>query len=1143
MMPPKLRPFLAVALFAAVGVGTARASGECIGDEWVAGEWVCEEEDGGLVVNSGGDGDAGNLVLAGGAGFSTNVPDVNGGCGHSLVFPGTNAAEAAVSTNGYDPLAESEKFTVMAWVRRDSAPGANLSARIFSDADSVSAGANGVEFRLSGAEGKLALRINGTEVESAVATVPATNGVWHHVAVAWDGTRPATNYATRNAHFYVDGVQRGSGNVLQTVVASNASPAVVGNASPSRLLSYVLAGNVDDVLVLPGWAPDPSGNGNTNEAIRCFMNWNDDIFPPTLAPPDDIERDAGPCLAPVALELGVPSVWDNCAVTNVANDAPAVFPLGTNVVVWTVHDAAGNSATAVQRVVVKPSNKADCDGDGWSDLEEMEAGTSPFDRWSAPGGAIARGVVINEVLYNPDGEDDEKEWVELYCSAPHPVSLEGLVLKGTVGSAPSNLTTLCTFGTNIIEAGRHLLVGGSNVVPTPDVVTNFLLVNRDGGSRDKTAGVFLAATNGTVVDAVLYGYPNSYGLRTNEFGWVDADHRPPYANRHGETIARRLCGLDTDSTDDWIASSNRTPHVAADWVDSDGDGLSDAEEITGGTEYLLADTDGDGLTDWEEQLVGTNPNDPDTDDDGVLDGVEVLEAGSDPSVRDFNGTTTEVWRADGSAYVRAVGAWEKLGTSACCVGPGGTVAYPMAVATGGVYALVVEGASYDPDAPPRRYALQLEVNGVPSGAAVLETSNAVPGTAHWMMPWVPGGATNEVAIRWRWREGAGGALRIASVRAEAWGGDDTDGNGVPQWQDFRKRQLLVTDGWPAESCVSPVRLEGHGLAAYEGLSAGSSHVPAEDWESPPVLHRGLWDGWWVEAWLSPTGATEVAVTGDGGNAAVTGTVAWTEFDLLHPPAPALDLLAGDAVRWNLHPDGGAGEGAVAVWQDGVPVWASETNGAWLAVFTNAGTFAVWGTWSNAAAGTVHSETVEVTVAEASFPDQPVVWTGQERTWRCPGIGTNVQVDFEAGVAAVRTDTATGAVFSLRMERTESRTAVARLGGTNGVPADSTRVHGFTTYSSTDFPREVWFLDGGAHREATLFLAEAAEALPDDMEVHVEAVGTGVFIEVDGNLSNAVTVASADWNGGSIVYWIAADSWSAICNSLWVEQAGERVGSR
>ena len=398
-MSLKLKPFLTAALLVAAGVGPARAWGACSGNEWVAGEWVCEEEDGGLVVNSGGDGDAGNLVLAGGAGFSTNVPDVNGGCGHSLVFPGTNAAEAAVSTNGYDPLAGAEKFTIMAWVRRDSAPGANLSARIFSDADSVSSGANGVEFRFSGADGKLALRINGTEVESTAATVPSTNGVWHHVAVAWDGTRPATNQTTRNAHFYVDGVQRGVGNVLQTVVAGNSAPAVVGNASPSRLLAYVLAGNVDDMLVLPGWAPDPSGNGNTNDAIRCFMDWNDDIFPPTITPPDDIERDAGPCLAPVALELGAPSVWDNCAVAGVTNDAPATFPVGLSTVTWTAWDAAGNTASAVQVVVVVPSRTADCDGDGLTDWEETMVYASDHDNPCTAGDGIEDGW---KVLYGKD---------------------------------------------------------------------------------------------------------------------------------------------------------------------------------------------------------------------------------------------------------------------------------------------------------------------------------------------------------------------------------------------------------------------------------------------------------------------------------------------------------------------------------------------------------------------------------------------------------------------------------------------------------------------------------------------------------------------------------------------------------------------
>ncbi len=408
MMLPKLKPFLTAALLVAAGMGGARAWGACIGDEWVAGEWICEEEDGRLLLNSGGDGDLGNLMLTGGAGFSTNVPDVNGGCGHSLLFPGVDAAEAAASTNNaYDPLAGAEKFTIMAWVRRDSAPGTNLSARIFSDADSVSPGANGVEFRFSGADGKLALRINGTEVGSTAATVPATNGVWHHVAVAWDGTRAATNYATRNAHFYVDGVQRGVGNVLQTVVAGNYAPAVVGNASAARQLGNVLAGNVDDVVILPGWAPEPPGNGNTNGAIRCFMDWNDDIFPPTITPSGNIERDAGSCLSPVALELATPLVWDNCGVSGVTNNAPAAFPVGLSTVTWTAWDEAGNTATAVQGVVVVPSHTADCDGDGLSDWDETMIHGSDYDDPDTDGDGLPDGWEVWNGLSPVDSSGDD----------------------------------------------------------------------------------------------------------------------------------------------------------------------------------------------------------------------------------------------------------------------------------------------------------------------------------------------------------------------------------------------------------------------------------------------------------------------------------------------------------------------------------------------------------------------------------------------------------------------------------------------------------------------------------------------------------------------------------------------------------------
>ncbi|MED5374632.1 MAG: MYXO-CTERM sorting domain-containing protein [Myxococcota bacterium] len=73
--------------------------------------------------------------------------------------------------------------------------------------------------------------------------------------------------------------------------------------------------------------------------------------------------------------------------------------------------------------------------------------------------------------------------------------------------------------------------------------------------------------------------------------------------------------------------------------DSDGDGLSDWEEVyEWGTDPNLFDTDGDGLGDGAEvNTHDTDPNDYDSDDDGLSDGEEVLEWGSDPNDPDTDG--------------------------------------------------------------------------------------------------------------------------------------------------------------------------------------------------------------------------------------------------------------------------------------------------------------------------------------------------------------------------------------------------------------------------------------------------------------------------------------------------------------------------
>lgn len=63
--------------------------------------------------------------------------------------------------------------------------------------------------------------------------------------------------------------------------------------------------------------------------------------------------------------------------------------------------------------------------------------------------------------------------------------------------------------------------------------------------------------------------------------------------------------------------------------DADGDGVSDADEATHGTDPNNPDSDGDGVQDGGEINAGTDPLDEDSDDDGHLD-FEELELGSDP---------------------------------------------------------------------------------------------------------------------------------------------------------------------------------------------------------------------------------------------------------------------------------------------------------------------------------------------------------------------------------------------------------------------------------------------------------------------------------------------------------------------------------
>jgi hypothetical protein len=135
-----------------------------------------------------------------------------------------------------------------------------------------------------------------------------------------------------------------------------------------------------------------------------------------------------------------------------------------------------------------------------------------------------------------------------------------------------------------------------------------------------------------------------------------------YSNRtsDAEIATQTAAFLETAALTQTIAA-NQTQAAIAGQQDSDGDGLTDAEEMQLGTDPNNPDTDGDGLLDGEEvktyttdplkadtdgdllndapelRIYRTDPKNPDSDGDELNDGEEVLNVGTDPLNPDTDG--------------------------------------------------------------------------------------------------------------------------------------------------------------------------------------------------------------------------------------------------------------------------------------------------------------------------------------------------------------------------------------------------------------------------------------------------------------------------------------------------------------------------
>lgn len=274
---------------------------------------------------------------------------------------------------------------------------------------------------------------------------------------------------------------------------------------------------------------------------------------PTISAPADLSVpvDAvGEFCAASNVELGEPIVDDNCSFEPATNDAPFIFPLGTTEVTWTVTDAAGNFAQAVQLVTVTSDFVAEISGDfdfcdGQSTLLTATEGVSCL--WNT--GDTTQSITVYDsgifsvVVTAPSGCEAYAETEVIVYPIPE-IEIEGnLILcegESSVLTASAGVSYLWSTGEtsqfitvssegdySVAVTDENGCVGQNSVfvnvhpLPVAAITPDGPIVFCEGGSVELTAsgGETYAWSTGETSQTIIVTLNGLYGVTVfNEFG-------------------------------------------------------------------------------------------------------------------------------------------------------------------------------------------------------------------------------------------------------------------------------------------------------------------------------------------------------------------------------------------------------------------------------------------------------------------------------------------------------------------------------------------------------------------------------------------------------------------------------------------------
>jgi hypothetical protein len=177
-------------------------------------------------------------------------------------------------------------------------------------------------------------------------------------------------------------------------------------------------------------------------------------------------------------------------------------------------------------------------------------------------------VVINEVLYDPQGSDAGSEWVELYNNGNVAVNLFGWVLQKDDNEVWSDSSTAVVANlSGVIGPGAYYLIEDvESATPQP---SNALAISSTSGlgmsnNASKGQGLRLVDASDpsrfTVVDTLVYGSPDEDGLGAEGGAGSEAA-----AVKSASSLARIADGRDSNNNKaDFLEDPTPTPKALND---------------------------------------------------------------------------------------------------------------------------------------------------------------------------------------------------------------------------------------------------------------------------------------------------------------------------------------------------------------------------------------------------------------------------------------------------------------------------------------------------------------------------------------------------------------------------------------------------